>query len=50
MLFKRHPLTPYQDRLLQGTVETTFLTGEMIYNRGRFLGASRGTLLRRGQQ
>ena len=49
MLFQRHPLTPYQDRLLHGTVETTFLGGEMIYNRGRFLGAPRGALLRRGQ-
>jgi allantoinase len=49
MLFQRHRLTPYQDRLLHGTVETTFLAGEMIYNRGRFLGAPRGVLLRRGQ-
>jgi allantoinase len=50
MLFNRHPVTPYQDRLLHGTVETTFLGGEMIYSRGRFFGEPRGALLRRGQQ
>jgi len=31
-------------------VEATFLGGEMIYDRGRFLGAPRGTPLRRGER
>ena len=49
MLQHRHKLTPYVNVPLRGTVEATFLRGEMIYDRGRFLGAPRGTLLRRGE-
>jgi len=44
----RHKLTPYLGESLHGIVETTFLRGEMIYDRGRFLGTPRGALLRRG--
>ena len=48
MLQHRHKLTPYLNESLLGVVETTFLGGEMIYDRGRFLGSPRGALLRRG--
>ncbi len=48
MLQHRHKVTPYANESLRGTVEATFLRGEMIYDRGRFLGKPRGALLRRG--
>jgi allantoinase len=50
MLQHRHKLTPYANRPLRGEVEATFLRGEMIYDRGRFLGEPRGVLLRRGER
>jgi allantoinase len=50
MLQHRHKLTPYANQPLRGEVEATFLRGEMIYDRGRFLGAPRGALLRRGER
>jgi len=50
MLEHRHKLTPYLNEPLRGMVEATFLRGEMIYDRGRFLGAPQGTLLRRGER
>jgi allantoinase len=50
MLHHRHKLTPYLNQHLRGVVEATFLNGEMIYDRGRFLGAPRGALLRRGER
>jgi len=50
MLHHRHKLTPYANQSLRGIVETTFLRGEMIYDRGRFLGAPQGALLRRGER
>jgi allantoinase len=50
MLHHRHKLTPYANLPLRGVVEATFLRGEMIYDRGRFLGTPRGALLRRGQR
>jgi allantoinase len=50
MLQHRHKLTPYLKQTLHGVVEATFLRGEMIYDRGRFLGAPRGELLRRGER
>jgi allantoinase len=46
----RHKLTPFANEQLRGDVETTFLRGEMIYDRGRFLGTPRGVLLRRGKR
>jgi allantoinase len=49
MLHHRHKLTPYANYPLRGVVEATFLRGEMIYDRGRFLGTPRGALLRRGE-
>jgi allantoinase len=50
MLHDRHKLTPYAHQVLFGVVESTFLNGEMIYDRGRFLGKPQGTLLRRGER
>lgn len=50
MLQHRHKLTPYLGESLRGVVESTFLGGEMIYDRGKFLGAPRGKLLRRGER
>jgi allantoinase len=50
MLQHRHKLTPYAKHELRGIVEATFLRGEMIYDRGRFLGTPQGALLRRGER
>jgi allantoinase len=50
MLQHRHKLTPYANHTLRGEVEATFLGGEMIYDRGRFLGKPQGALLRRGER
>jgi allantoinase len=50
MLHHRHKLTPYANYPLRGEVEATFLRGEIIYDRGRFLGTPRGALLRRGER
>ena len=50
MLHDRHKLTPYAHRTLFGTVEMTFVKGKMIYDRGRFVGAPQGALLRRGKR
>jgi allantoinase len=50
MLQHRHKLTPYAKHSLRGSVQTTLLAGEMIYDRGRFLDAPKGALLRRGER
>jgi allantoinase len=50
ILYHRHKLTPYLDERLHGEVESTFLRGQMIYDHGKFLGAPRGALLRRGER
>jgi allantoinase len=44
-LHHRHKLTPYQDRVLAGVVEKTFLRGRKIYDSGEFIGEPRGILL-----
>ncbi|HVQ40272.1 MAG TPA: allantoinase AllB [Pyrinomonadaceae bacterium] len=44
-LFHRHKLTPYNDRLLQGMVEKTFLRGRKIYDHGKLVGEPQGLLL-----
>ncbi len=44
-LLHRHKLTPYDDRVLQGVVEKTFLRGRKIYDGGEFDGEPRGLLL-----
>jgi allantoinase len=43
----RHALTPYLGRTLSGVVEATFLRGEKIFDRGRFVGPPRGRVLLR---
>jgi allantoinase len=43
----RHKLTPYQNRILNGVVEKTFLRGEKIYDGGEFIAEARGQLLRK---
>jgi allantoinase len=48
-LHHRHKLTPYRGKFVRGQVEATFLRGDLIYDRGGFLGAPRGALLRRGE-
>ena len=48
-LHHRHKLTPYADRELSGVVETTFLRGRKIYDRGEFSSAPIGTALLRGK-
>jgi allantoinase len=50
MLYHRHKFTQYLNQPLRGGVEATFLRGEMIYDRGHFLGGPRGALLRRGER
>ena len=50
MIHHRHKLTPYANGVFRGIVEATFLGGEMIYDRGRFVGKARGVLLRRGER
>jgi allantoinase len=49
MLYDRHKLTPYAHQSLRGMVKTTFLRGQIVYDGGKFHGAPRGSLLRRGK-
>jgi allantoinase len=44
----RHKLTPYAGRELAGVVETTFLRGRKIFDRGEFSASPIGQVLRRG--
>ena len=46
-LHQRHPVTPYTGRVLHGMVETTFLRGRRVWDRGRFADRPEGELLRR---
>jgi allantoinase len=46
----RHKLTPYAGRELSGVIETTFLRGEKIYERGAVVGEPRGKFLLRGRE
>jgi len=47
-LHHRHKLTPYAGRELQGAVETTFLRGRRIFERGEYATAPIGHSLQRG--
>jgi allantoinase len=47
-LHQRHKITPYSGRKLTGVVETTFLRGRKIYEKGEFLPSPLGQVLRRG--
>jgi allantoinase len=48
MLYHRHKLTPYAGQVLRGVVETTFLRGVKIYERGEFLNEPMGAIVLRG--
>jgi allantoinase len=45
-LHHRHKLTPYQPHHYPGAVETTFLRGQKIYERGSFASAPLGAILK----
>jgi len=47
-LLHRHKVTPYAGRELMGAVETTFLRGRKIFQRGEFPCPPAGRVLRRG--
>ena len=49
MLQHRHKLTPYNGERLKGVVETTFLRGQKIYDRGEFKRGPNGRQLLRQQ-
>jgi len=49
-LHHRHKLTPYAGRELMGIVESTFLRGVKIYERGKFCAAPAGQVLLRGKR
>jgi allantoinase len=49
-LHHRHKITPYERRELTGVVETTFLRGRKIFDRGKFGGAPVGNVLLRGKR
>jgi allantoinase len=46
-LHQRHKLTPYAGRELDGAIETTYLRGAKVFERGAVLGKPRGELLAR---
>ena len=46
-LHHRHKLTPYQDAMLEGVVEKTFLRGRKIYDDGEFVDPPMGMFLMR---
>jgi allantoinase len=47
-LFHQHKVTPYAGRTLTGIVETTFLRGQIIFDRGEVTDTPQGRVLRRG--
>jgi len=47
-MHQRHKITPYAGRKLSGQVETTFLRGRKIFDRGEFSPSPLGQTLRRG--
>lgn len=47
LLHHRHKATPYLGRTLRGVVETTYLRGRRVYDRGEFIGDPTGQLLER---
>ena len=44
-LYHRHPVTPYQGRLLRGRVRTTLLRGAVVFDGGESRGPATGRLL-----
>jgi len=49
-LHHRHKLTPYAGRELFGVVETTFLRGRKVFERGEFSAAPEGKILHRDKR
>ncbi len=49
MLHHRHSMTPYAGRVMRGKVETTFLRGRKVYDRGEFPSGPVGAVLKRGR-
>ena len=49
-LHHRHKVTPYAGRELAGVVETTFLRGRKIFERGEFTAPPAGQVMRRGAE
>jgi allantoinase len=47
-LHQRHKITPYAGRKLSGVVQTTFVRGRKVYDRGEFSVSPLGQILRRG--
>jgi allantoinase len=47
-LHHRHKVTPYAGRELRGVVETTFLRGRKVFDRGEFSAAPLGRVVQRG--
>jgi allantoinase len=45
LIHHRHKLTPYEGNVLRGVVETTFLRGRKIYDRGELIGNPAGVFL-----
>ncbi len=48
MLHHRHKVTPYAGQTLSGVVETTYLRGRKVYDRGQFSEKPTGIMLKRG--
>lgn len=48
MIEHRHKLTPYLGQTLSGVVQSTYLRGEKIYERGKFVLKPKGRMLLRG--
>ncbi len=44
-IFHRHKLTPYAGRQFRGTIRATFLRGQLVYDRGKFVEGPNGQLL-----
>jgi allantoinase len=49
-LYHRHPVTPYHGARLRGSVKTTFLRGEVIFDEGTCTGAPSGRLVSRANR
>lgn len=47
LLHHRHKATPYLGRTLRGVIETTYLRGRRIYDRGELLGGPDGRIVKR---
>ena len=45
LIYHRHKLTPYEGMELLGKVETTFVGGRRVYERGQFTGSALGKLI-----